>query len=194
MAIGREIEDIARELIRHQHDHPPVRDLNREVDRKQTIADRMGADFARLIGSWIFVLAQLGLMVVWVILNAIASFAHWDPAPFQLLNFVLSLEAAIWVSVALMALNRIADRDRLRSQQEYELNVKAEEELKALMNHLMHQDEILLQIVNRLDRGDREMKRLARRLEEVLEANKQPAAAAQPAGPEPRPQVSVPAP
>ncbi len=59
MAIGREIEDIARELIRHQHDHPPVRDLNREVERKQTIADRIGADFARLIGSWIFLLAQL---------------------------------------------------------------------------------------------------------------------------------------
>src|SRR5260370_5883668 len=68
-----------------------------------------------------------------------------------------------------MALNSLADRARLRAQSEYELNVKAEEELKALMNHLMHQDEILLQIVNRLDRGDREMKRLARRLEQALE-------------------------
>jgi len=36
MSIGREIEDIARDLIKHQHDHPPVRDLNREVDRKLT--------------------------------------------------------------------------------------------------------------------------------------------------------------
>ncbi len=134
MAIGREIEDIARELIRHQHDHPPVRDLNREVDRKQTPADRIGADFARLIGSWIFVLAQLGLMVV-------------------------------WASLVLMALNRQSDRDRLRAQHDYELDVKSEEEVKALMNHLMHQDEILLQIVNRLDRGDNEMKRLLRRLE-----------------------------
>ena len=165
MAIGREIEDIARELIRHQHDHPPVRDLNREVERKQTIADRIGTDFARLIGSWIFVLAQLGLMVVWVILNAIASFAHWDPAPFQLLNFILSLEATLWASLVLMALNRQSDRDRLRAQHDYELDVKSEEEVKALMNHLMHQDEILLQIVNRLDRGDNEMKRLLRRLE-----------------------------
>ena len=60
------------------------------------------------------------------------------------------------------------------------------------MNHLMHQDEILLQIVNRLDRGDREMKRLARRLEEALESSKQTQPPA-PAPPE-RPQVSVPAP
>src|SRR5256712_3738968 len=169
MSIGREIEDIARDLIKHQHDHPPVRDLNRDVDRKLTFADRVASDFARLIGSWIFVLAQVGLMLLWVLLNAIGLLRHWDPYPFLFLNFVFSLEAAIWVSVVLMTLNSMADRDRMRAQNEYELNVKAEEELKALMNHLMHQDEILLQIVNRLDRGDRAMKRLARRIEQVLE-------------------------
>jgi len=169
MSIGREIEDIARDLIKHQHDHPPVRDLNREFDRRLNFTDRVASDFARLIGSWIFVLAQLGLMLLWVLLNALSVLRHWDPYPFLFLNFIFSLEAAIWVSVVLMALNSQADRDRLRAQNEYELNVKAEEELKALMNHLMHQDEILLQIVNRLDRGDREMKRLARRLEQSLE-------------------------
>src|SRR5438045_732181 len=192
MSIAREIEDIARDLIKHQHDHPPVRDLNREVERRQTFPDRVADDFARLVGSWIFVLVQLGIMVVWIGLNAFNLIRPWDRYPFMLLNFVLSLEAAVWVSVALMALNRVADRDRLRSQQEYELNVKAEEELKALMNHLMHQDEILLQIVNRLDRGDREMKRLARRLEDALEASKQTQPPATPA-PE-RHQATVPAP
>ena len=165
MAISREIEDISRDLIRHQHDHPPVRDLNREVDRKQTIADRIAADFARLVGSWIFVFAQIGLMLVWVVLNVIGALAHWDGYPFLLLNLVLSLEAVLWASLVLMALNRMYDRDRLRAQHDYELDVKAEEELKALMNHLMHQDEILLQIVNRLDRSDSEMKRLVRTIE-----------------------------
>jgi uncharacterized membrane protein len=71
----------------------------------------------------------------------------------------------LFVALVLMALTRMYDRERLRAQHEYELDVKAEEELKALMNHLMHQDEILLQIVNRLDRGDRELKRLVRTLE-----------------------------
>src|ERR1700682_3435409 len=169
MSIGREIEDIARDLIKHQHDHPPVRDLNREVERKLTFADRVADDFARLVGSWIFVLAQAGIVVVWVGLNALTLIRPWDRYPFLFLNFILGLEVAVWVSVVLMALNRFADRDRLRAQHEYELNVKAEEELKALMNHLMHQDEILLQIVNRLDRGDREMKRLARLLEAAPE-------------------------
>src|SRR5712664_3087401 len=192
MSIGREIEDIARDLIKHQHDHPPVRDLNRDVDRKLTFADRVAADFARLVGSWIFVLAQVGLMLLWVLLNLFGFIRHWDQYPFAFLNFVFSLEAAIWVSVVLMTLNTMADRDRMRAQNEYELNVKAEEELKALMNHLMHQDEILLQIVNRLDRGDREMKRLARRLEQVLEGSAE--ASRPPQTPQAPPAASVSAP
>lgn len=192
MSIAREIEDIARDLIKHQHDHPPVRDLNREIERRLTFAERVADDFARLIGSWIFVLVQLGIMVVWVGLNALSLIHPWDHYPFAFLNFILGLEAALWISLVLMSLNRMADRDRLRAQHAYELDVKAEEEVKALMNHLTHQDEILLQIVNRLDRGDREMKRLARRLEQILESNhEQPTP--RPSGPE-RPPVSVPAP
>ncbi len=192
MSIGREIEDIARDLIKHQHDHPPVRDLNREVERRLTFADRVAADFARLVGSWYFVLAQAGIMVLWLGLNALNLIHPWDRYPFLFLNFILSLEAAVWVSVVLMGLNRIADRDRRRAQHDYELNIKAEEELKALMNHLMHQDEILLQIVNRLDRGDRELKRLARHLEQAIESSTQPPAP-RPTGAE-RPPISLPAP
>jgi uncharacterized membrane protein len=192
MSIAREIEDIARDLIKHQHDHPPVRDLNREVERKLTLADRVADDFSRLVGSWVFVLVQAGIMALWIILNALNILHPWDRFPFLFLNLILSLEAALWVSVVLMSLNRLADRDRLRAQHDYELNIKAEEELKALMNHLMHQDEILLQIVNRLDRGDREIKRLARRLEQAIESSTEPPAP-RPSGPE-RPTISVPAP
>src|ERR1700682_3742043 len=193
MSIGREIEDIARDLIKHQHDHPPVRDLNREVERRLTFSDRVADDFARLVGSWVFVLAQLGIMVLWVGLNALNLIHPWDKYPFLFLNFLLRLEAAIWVSVVLMAVNRLTDRDRLRAQHDYELNVKAEEELKALMNHLMHQDEILLQIVNRLDRGDRELKRLARHLETVIETSTNPPAPRPPEKSE-RPPIILPAP
>src|SRR2546423_3095987 len=174
MSIAREIEDIARDLIKHQHGHPPVRDIDREVERRLTCAHRVADDFARLVGSWIFVLVQVGIMVVWVGLNALNLIHPWDRYPFLFLNFILSLEAAVWVSVVLMALNRIADRDRLRAQHDYELNVKAEEELKALMNHLMHQDEILLQIVNRLDRGDRGPKRPPRPPPKAGRAGTQP--------------------
>src|SRR5258708_19524593 len=114
MSIGREIEDIARDLIKHQHDHPPVRHLNRDVGRKLTFADRVAADFARLVGSWIFVLAQVGLMLLWVVLNLVGFIRHWDAYPFLFLNFVFSLETAIWVSVVLMTLNTIAHPHPMR--------------------------------------------------------------------------------
>src|SRR5207247_7694889 len=127
MSTAREIEDIARDLIKHQHDHPPVRDLNRETERRQTLADRIAIDFTRLVGSWVFILAQLGLIVVWVLLNALSLINRWDPYPFQFLNLILTLEVAAWVSLTLMAFNRQADRDRLRAQHDYEANVKAEE-------------------------------------------------------------------
>src|SRR5256885_15495657 len=116
MSWAREIEDIQRQLVRHQHDHPPVWDLNREADRRLSSAQRIGEDFARLVGSWTFVVIQVVLTLAWIVLNALALVNHWDPYPFQLLNLVMSLEAALWVSIALMSLNRLADRERLRAQ------------------------------------------------------------------------------
>jgi uncharacterized membrane protein len=164
MSSAREIEDIQRQLVRHQHEHPPVRDLNREADRRTTGAQRVGEDFSRVVGSWTFVVLQLALLIGWLALNVVAFAQHWDPYPFQVLNLVMSLEAALWVSVVLMSLNRLAERERLRAQHEYELAVKAEEEMRMVMHHLEVQDDVLLQILHRLDRSDRELRRVARRM------------------------------
>jgi uncharacterized membrane protein len=164
MFVVREIEDLARTLVRHQHDHAPVRDLNRETDRRQGLGQRTAADLARLIGSWTFVVLQAVLSVCWLGLNVVAATQHWDPYPFLLLNLVLSLESALWVSLVLMMLNLSSDRDRLRAQQEYEVAVKAEEEMRAVMAHLEAQDEVMLQILQRLERNDRAVRRMGRRL------------------------------
>lgn len=164
MATARETEDVARTFMRHQHEHPPVRDLNREIDRRVTGAHRVADDFARLVGSWTFVLIQTVLAAAWLVLNFAAVTNHWDPYPFQLLNLVFSFEAAAWASLVLMSLNRQADRERLRAQNEFETEVRAEEELKSVMTHLEVQDEVLLQVLHRLDRADRGLRRIARRV------------------------------
>ncbi len=164
MSVGREIEDIARAQVHHQHDHPPVRDLNRESDRRTSRAQRVADDFGRLVGSWTFIFLQTVLTGFWLVLNVVAATNHWDPYPFRLLNLVLSFEAALWASIVLMALSRGADRDRLRAQHRFETDVKAEEEIKMLMTHLEVQDEVMLQILHRLDRSDRELRRLTRGL------------------------------
>jgi uncharacterized membrane protein len=164
MAITREVDDIARSLVRHQHEHPPVRDLNREADRHLGPAQRVAEDLGRMVGSWTFLAVQAVLMAAWLALNVAAQFRHWDPYPFLLLNLALTFECSIWASLLLMALNRASLRDRLKAQQDYEQQVKDEEEMKALMSHLEAQDEVLLQVLYRLDRTDRELRRLARRL------------------------------
>jgi uncharacterized membrane protein len=164
MFVVREIEDLVRTLIRHQHDHAPVRDLNLETDRRLGRGQRTAADLARLVGSWTFVSLQAVLTVCWLVLNVFAATQHWDPYPFLLLNLVVSLECALWTVLVLMSLNSAADRDRLRAQQEYEVAVKAEEEMRAVMEHLEAQDEVMLQILQRLERSDRAVRRMGRRL------------------------------
>ena len=164
MAVTREIEDIARSLVKHQHDHPPVRDLNGESDRRIRLGDRIADDLGRFVGSWTFVLLQVAIAGSWLALNVAAQLGHWDPYPFLLLNLVVTLESAIWASLLLMAVNRASARDRLRAQHDYEDQVKSEEETRMLMSHLEAQDEVLLQVLQRLDRTDRELRRLGRRL------------------------------
>ena len=163
MAVARETEDIERELLKHHHDHAPVRDLNREEDRRQRFADRAAADLGRLLGSWTFVIAQAVIVAAWIVLNALGVH-RWDGYPFNLLDLVLSGEALAAVAVALMILNRRYVRERLRAQQAFEQDVKLEEELKAIMSHLERQDEMLIQLLHRLDRAERELRRVQRQL------------------------------
>jgi uncharacterized membrane protein len=163
MSAARETEDLARDLVRHHHDHPPVRDLNREEDRRETAASRTAGDAARMVGTWVFLGGQAVLAAVWIVLNALGV-RRWDAYPFGLLDLVLSAEALLVAVLVLMALNRASTRERLRAQQTFEQEVKLEEELKALMTHLERQDELLLEVLQRLDHGDRELRRLQRQL------------------------------
>jgi uncharacterized membrane protein len=164
MTVARELDDITRNLIRHTHEHPPVRDINQEVDRRTRRRERIADDLGHMIGSWTFVIFQAVLLVLWLVLNIVSFLRHWDGYPFLLLNLVLSFQAAFAVPILLMALNRAANRDRLAAQQAYQEGVKAEEELKSVMNHLEVQDEVMLQVLHRLERSDREMRRILRRL------------------------------
>jgi uncharacterized membrane protein len=164
MTASRELEDITRNLVRHTHEHPPVRDVNQELERRTGRAERIGGDLSRVIGSWTFVIFQAVLVALWIVVNAVAFLRHWDGYPFQLLNLVLTFQAAFAVPIVLMALNRAGQRDRLASQQAFQEGVKAEEELKAVMTHLEVQDEVMLQVLHRLERTDKELRRVTRRL------------------------------
>jgi uncharacterized membrane protein len=88
---------------------------------------------------------------MWVILNVAAVIRHWDPYPFILMNLVLSMQAAYTAPIIMMSQNRQAERDRLEAHNDYIINQKAEEEIRAVMDHLETQNEALLQIYQILD-------------------------------------------
>jgi uncharacterized membrane protein len=137
--------------MRHKHDHAPVKDINREHDRSLTGGERIADRVAEIIGSWPFIIIQSVILGVWIILNVVAYIRHWDPYPFILLNLALSFQAAYAAPIIMMSQNRQADKDRLMAQHDYEINTKAEHEVKAIMHHLEQQDDIMIDILRRLE-------------------------------------------
>jgi uncharacterized membrane protein len=88
--------------------------------------------FARTVGSWRFIIIQSIVLGVWIVLNFIAFFYHWDPYPFILLNLVLSFQAAYAAPIIMMSQNRQSDIDRKHAEYDYRINVKAELEIELL--------------------------------------------------------------
>jgi uncharacterized membrane protein len=115
------------------------RNTNREFREARTYGERLSDRMAALGGSWGFIIAFLLLLAIWVVLNTgILGRRHeaFDPYPYILLNLLLSMLAALQAPVILMSQNRQAARDRLEAQHDYEVNLKAEVEVRLLHDKL----------------------------------------------------------
>ncbi len=127
------------------------RNINEEFDRRLTFGERLSDRLADFGGSWTFISIFLVMLVAWMGTNTFLLLNKgFDPYPYILLNLVLSCLAAIQAPVILMSENRQEAKDRLRSEHDYEINLKAEIEIRKLhdkMDHLlMHQWQRLLDI------------------------------------------------
>jgi uncharacterized membrane protein len=129
-----------------RHEHPPVRDVNILEQERQTLGWRAADRVATIVGSWKFIIIQSLLLAGWATLNVTAWIRHWDPYPFILMNLFLSLQAAYTAPVIMMSQNRQAERDRIEAKNDYEVNRKAEEEIRAILDHLSAQNEALRDI------------------------------------------------
>jgi len=108
------------------------RNANEEVESESTFGERVADKVAAFGGSWAFIFTFSAFMVVWMGLNVLVAAVKWDEYPFILLNLILSSIAALQAPVIMMSQNRQAAKDRLRSDIEYEVNVKAELEIAHL--------------------------------------------------------------
>ncbi len=137
--------------IRHSHRHPPVKNINQIQAEKMTTGQRVADKLATVMGSWAFIIIQSIILTFWITLNVIAYINHWDPYPFILLNLALSFQAAYAAPIIMMSQNRQAAKDRLMAEQDYVVNIKAEEEVKSIMAHLEQQDEVMIDILRRIE-------------------------------------------
>jgi uncharacterized membrane protein len=133
-----------------EHAHPPIRDVNEIEIERLTSSQRAADRVAAIVGSWWFIGTQSVVLLGWASLNVTAAVHHWDPYPFILMNLFLSLQAAYTAPVLMMSQNRLAARDRLEAHNDYEINRKAEEEVRAVLDHLSAQDQALTRIVEAL--------------------------------------------
>lgn len=133
-----------------EHAHPPVRNVNDLLAERASAGQRAADRVAAIVGSWRFIIVQSVILTAWAWLNVVAWTNHWDPYPFILMNLFLSLQAAYTAPVLMMSQNRTAERDRLEAHNDFEINRKAEEEVRAVLEHLSAQDAALAKIIDAL--------------------------------------------
>jgi len=133
-----------------RHEHPAVINVNEEAEEHMTRGQKVADAVASTVGSWRFIIIQSTILLAWLILNSIGWALRWDPYPFILLNLALSFQAAYSAPFVMMSQNRQAEKDRLTAQNDYQTDCKGEEEIRHIMEHLDHQDTLILQILNQM--------------------------------------------
>ncbi len=93
---------------------------------KYTLGQRAADAIAKFAGSWAFIFSFTGVLVAWMVVNALLLSKAFDPFPFILLNLVLSCVAAIQAPLIMMSQNRQEEKDRRRAENDYKVNLKTE--------------------------------------------------------------------
>ena len=140
-----------------KHEHLPIVNVNEVVQDKLTVGQKVADAVANGMGSWTFIIIQASFLLLWIIVNSVIVFLRFDPPPFILLNLILSFQAGFAAPVIMMSQNRQAEKDRLTAQNDYNTDCKGEQEIRHIMEHLDHQDDLILQIVRRLEDQHEEM-------------------------------------
>ncbi|MBI1171198.1 DUF1003 domain-containing protein [bacterium] len=136
-----ELSALDREVL---HSFETGQFVSRRVDDEAkadlTFGERMADGVASFGGSWTFILIFVAILTGWIALNAVGLMrAPFDPYPFILLNLVLSCIAALQAPIIMMSQRRQETKDRIRGENDYRVNLKAELEIRQLHEKIDHQ-------------------------------------------------------
>jgi len=135
-----ELSALDQEVIESLQQHEILSsDISKQFETKLTFGERLSDRIASFGGSWRFITLFGAVLFGWIILNAIFLLNRgFDPYPFILLNLILSCLAAIQAPIIMMSQNRAEARDRLRAENDYKVNLKAELEIRHLHEKIDH--------------------------------------------------------
>ena len=133
-----ELDELEQEVVRSLQDNELLSEnINEQYEQTLTLGDRIADKVAEFGGSWRFIISFSILLALWIIINTFILLQHpFDPYPYILLNLVLSLLAAFQAPVIMMSQNRQEERDRLRAENDYQVNLKAELEIRVINEKL----------------------------------------------------------
>ena len=112
------------------------RNANEEEQARLTLADRAADMIAEFGGSWKFIGVSIALIIFWIIFNSYILVSGFDPAPYQMLNLVLAVIAGMQAPIIMMSQNRQGEKDRLRADLDYQVNLKNELSLAEVLRRL----------------------------------------------------------
>jgi uncharacterized membrane protein len=135
-----ELSALDQEVIESLQQHEILSsDVSKQFETKLTFGERLSDRIAEFGGSWKFLISFGAVLFVWIAINGVILVTRaFDPYPFILLNLILSCLAAVQAPIIMMSQNRAEARDRLRAENDYKVNLKAELEIRHLHEKIDH--------------------------------------------------------
>ena len=135
-----ELSDLEKEVMESLQRHELLSsNTEQEFEQEKTLGEKLSDKLATFGGSWKFLIIFSFFLLCWITMNSLVIF--WrpvDPYPFILLNLLLSCLAAVQAPIIMMSQNRQEQKDRQRSQHDYQVNLKAELEIRLIHEKLDH--------------------------------------------------------
>lgn len=142
-----------KEILSLLRSNQIAENVNNSHEESLSKGDIMSDRLALFAGSWKFIISFMVILVIWIIINMMLIGKSFDPYPFILLNLVLSCTAAIQAPILMMSQNRQESKDRIRSENDYIVNLKAEvlaEDLHKRISKILENQDIILKKMDEL--------------------------------------------
>jgi uncharacterized membrane protein len=134
-----DVSEIEKQVAESLATHDTLAEnIEEEFSSDRTIGERLSDILAEFGGSWSFLIVFAGFLAIWMLFNSYRAAAAFDPYPYILLNLILSTIAAVQAPVIMMSQKRQEAKDRLRSLNDYRVNLKAELEIRHLHEKIDH--------------------------------------------------------